>query len=73
MVLLFDDTIEVFDRWLPGTKQPDYLIEEAEFIDGIPFCPLQEVLDWKVRLDRQKDRQDVELIREYLDHNPSRR
>lgn len=66
MVLLFDGAIEVFDCWLPGTKEPDDLIDGAEFIDGIPFCPLREVLDWKVRLDRPKDREDIKLIKEYL-------
>ncbi|MFF5024411.1 hypothetical protein ACWCPJ_07040 [Streptomyces collinus] len=69
MVLLFGGDIEVFDRWLPGTKDPDELIENAEMIEGIPFCPLREVLDWKMRSGRQKDRVDVELIRDYLERD----
>ncbi|MEU1822648.1 hypothetical protein ABZ502_09365 [Streptomyces abikoensis] len=67
MVLLLDGAIEVFDRWLPGTKSTDELIESAELIGGIPFCPLRDVLDWKARSGRQKDRVDVKLIREYLE------
>ncbi|WP_329398956.1 hypothetical protein [Streptomyces melanogenes] len=67
MVLLFDGAIEVFDCWLPGTKGPDGLIDEAELIEGIPFCPLKEVLDWKRRSDRRKDREDVKLIRGFVD------
>lgn len=66
MVLLFDGAIEVFDRWLPDGKSPDELIADAEIIGGIPFCTLRDVLDWKVRSDRRKDRSDIELIKEHL-------
>ncbi|GGJ94302.1 hypothetical protein GCM10011583_27220 [Streptomyces camponoticapitis] len=66
MVVLADGQIEVFDRWLPGTGDPGRLIESAERVQGIPFCPLREVLGWKERSDRPKDRADVELIKDYL-------
>ncbi|MFD7235087.1 hypothetical protein ACFWAT_07230 [Streptomyces syringium] len=69
MILLFEGAIEIFDRWLPGAKDPDELIESAELIEGIPFCPLQDVLEWKIRSDRQKDRVDVKLIKEYLERH----
>lgn len=66
MVSLFGGTLEVFDRWLPGAPEPDELIAEAEWVDGIPFCALGLVLLWKEKLDRPKDRADAELIREFL-------
>ncbi|MGW1804568.1 hypothetical protein [Streptomyces sp. NPDC002078] len=66
MVLLFDGAIEVFDRWLPDGKSRDELIADAVFVEGIPFCSLHDVLDWKVRSDRHKDRLDIELIRDHL-------
>ncbi|MGW2572310.1 hypothetical protein [Streptomyces sp. NPDC001537] len=66
LVLLFDGSIEVFDRWLPNGKSTDELIADAEIIDGLPFCSLRDVLDWKVRSDRIKDRLDIQLIKEYL-------
>ncbi|MET9495469.1 hypothetical protein [Streptomyces sp. NPDC006552] len=65
-ILLFDGAVEVFDQWLPGTNGPDELIDGAEFIDGIPFCPLQEVLAWKKRSTRDKDRMDIALITNFL-------
>ncbi|MCL8016554.1 hypothetical protein [Streptomyces sp. AS02] len=68
MVLLFDGGIEVFDRWLPGSREPDEMIEGAEWVQGFPFCPLREVLAWKERLGRQKDQEDVKLIRNHLRH-----
>lgn len=66
LVSLVDGDIEVFDRWLPGSPEPDRLIEGAEYVQGIPFCPLREVLTWKERLNRQKDQEDVKLLRDHL-------
>ncbi|MFB7509743.1 hypothetical protein [Streptomyces broussonetiae] len=66
LVSLFDGDIEVFDRWLPGSPGPDEMIEAAEWVQGIPFSPLRDVLTWKEGLGRQKDQQDVKLIRDYL-------
>ncbi|MFF4949745.1 hypothetical protein [Streptomyces chattanoogensis] len=65
-VAIFDGGIEVFDRWLPGTPDADDLIDGAELIEGIPFCPLSVVLDWKRRADRGKDQADIRAIKEYL-------
>ncbi|MEE1768430.1 hypothetical protein PUR34_09700 [Streptomyces sp. JV185] len=65
-VVLFGGHIEIFDRWLPGTRDTDDLINSAEFIEGIPFCPLLEVLGWKARSGRVKDKRDVEAIEGYL-------
>ncbi|OKJ34043.1 hypothetical protein AMK22_19010 [Streptomyces sp. CB01580] len=69
MVRLFDGSLEFFDSWLPDSSSPDSLIERAEFICGIPFCPLLEVLAWKGRSTRQKDRDDLLLIRNHLERN----
>ncbi|CAM5427647.1 MULTISPECIES: hypothetical protein [Streptomyces] len=69
LVSLFDGDIEVFDRWLPGSPDPDRMIESAELVEGIPFSPLYEVLTWKERLGRRKDQEDVKLIRDYLAHS----
>lgn len=68
-VLLFDGEIEAFDVWLPGTCEPNQLIDEAELVQGIPFSPLSRVLDWKQRSDRKKDRADIVRILEYFDGN----
>ncbi|MGW1372698.1 hypothetical protein ACWD6P_00235 [Streptomyces sp. NPDC002446] len=65
-VVLFDGGIEVFNRWLPGTPDADELIDGAELIQGIPFCPLSVVLAWKRRSDRRKDQADIRAIQDYL-------
>ncbi|MFD5033589.1 hypothetical protein ACFWM0_24750 [Streptomyces sp. NPDC058405] len=66
MALLFDGDIEVFDQWLPGSPASDELIESAELIQGVPFCPLHMVLAWKRRSNREKDQVDVKLITDFL-------
>ncbi|MBA9047549.1 hypothetical protein ACFYMX_33380 [Streptomyces griseofuscus] len=69
LVSLCGGSVEVFDRWLPGSPGPDQMIEDAEWVQGIPFSPLREVLTWKERLGRQKDQDDAKLIRDYLAHS----
>ncbi|MEU0025065.1 hypothetical protein [Streptomyces sp. NPDC006335] len=66
VVSLFQGDIEVFDRWVPGTREPDAMIDGAEWIQGIPFSPLSEVLACKERLGREKDQEDIRLIRRHL-------
>ncbi|WP_215454481.1 hypothetical protein [Streptomyces sp. ATCC 21386] len=66
MVVLFDGDIEIFDRWLPGAPDADELIDSAEMVEGIPFCPLPWVLEWKTRSSREKDMRDIKLIRESI-------
>lgn len=44
----------------------DKLIANAEFIEGVPYARLEDVIDFKKKIDRQKDREDISLILEYL-------
>jgi hypothetical protein len=41
-------------------------IEEAEMIEGFPFQSLETCLYFKENSDREKDKNDVKLIKEYL-------
>ncbi|MEE1930200.1 hypothetical protein V1J52_18755 [Streptomyces sp. TRM 70351] len=66
VVRLFGGDIEVFDRWLPGVPEPDVLIDSAELVQDIPFCPLRTVLAWKTASPRPKDMADIALINAYL-------
>ncbi|MEV5310806.1 hypothetical protein [Streptomyces sp. NPDC052610] len=70
-VVLFDGTVEILDGWFGYPV--DILILEAEVIEGIRFMPLTRVLEWKVKfmdskVGREKDRQDIALIRRYLQY-----
>lgn len=66
MVVLFGGDIEIFDRWLPGAHDADDLIDSAELVEGIPFCSLSRVLEWKTRSNREKDRRDIKLITAHM-------
>lgn len=44
----------------------DALIREADLIDGIRFVTLERTLEWKRRLAREKDLEDVVLIETYF-------
>ncbi len=40
----------------------EYLIKNAEIIDGVPFVKLEEIIKWKSIYGREKDLKDIELI-----------
>jgi len=54
-----------------GNYNPDIetLIKNAEIINGVPFLPLNELIKFKTALGREKDFQDIKLIKEYLKNN----
>ncbi len=64
-----DGKIEVYDGWYPGEWNVDELIETAEMIDGIPFVRLESVVEWKKIMGREKDKNDLSSIQEYLSKN----
>lgn len=66
VVILFGGEIEIFDDWAPGTWDTDELIDSANFIDGIRFVSLKNVIKWKKEMGREKDLQHINMIMSYL-------
>lgn len=64
-----DGAIEIYRDWYPGIWNIDTLIETAEIIEGIPFVRLESVMEWKKKMGREKDIEDLALINEYLSRN----
>lgn len=56
------------DQPTDGDYNPDRrrLIAEAMVIHGLPFVRIEEVIACKKAYDREKDRKDIKLIREFL-------
>lgn len=54
---------EVVVNW-HGTKLED-VMSAAIWLEGIAFANLEDVIEWKTQLARQKDIYDLELIRQY--------
>ncbi len=63
-------SVKVSNWWFAPTRKPLLqLIKEAEIIDSLPFVHIEEVLDYKKGLNRDKDKRDAELIEEYLSND----
>jgi hypothetical protein len=61
-VRLAGGAIEVFDGWSLMPWSVDRLIGEAQWLEGLPFIPLQRVLEFKRCLARPKDAAHIRLI-----------
>ncbi|NQU87413.1 MAG: hypothetical protein HQ541_16795 [Mariniphaga sp.] len=60
------ENIELYKEWGPGEWNNEKLIKEAELIDGLPFVKLEYFIKWKKISGREKDLNDIKLIKEYL-------
>ncbi len=59
--------IEIFPVWFDFTpNKVTQIIDTAEIIQGFPFVKLSYVIEWKQSMRRTKDKQDLELIKNYL-------
>ncbi|MBU3934754.1 hypothetical protein KKC00_02225 [Patescibacteria group bacterium] len=64
-VCLVKDKIELMNYWFPGEWDIDRLIKEAEIINEAVCVRLEEVVKWKKIFNREKDRKDIKLIKQY--------
>ncbi|MCD0445992.1 hypothetical protein LO763_20480 [Glycomyces sp. A-F 0318] len=62
-VRMFESRIEIYNAWIPPHSDPHRLVDEADQIRGLLYLPLWTVVDYKTRLDRPKDRDDLALLR----------
>lgn len=69
--VLKNGKFEVDKRLWRGGYKPntEILIRSAELINGIPFMPLPELIKFKKALGREKDLEDIKLIKKYLENN----
>lgn len=55
--IVFSDTIELFENWLEG---------DVVLLEGLPVVSLDGLLKMKEALGREKDLEDIRLIKEQL-------
>lgn len=69
-VFLMNDAFEISLNVLYGDYKAsvEELLENSLIIDGIPFMNLYELIKFKTALGREKDKNDIELIKNYLDN-----
>lgn len=58
--------IELFKNWNPGEWDVTELINTSEIIDEIPFVNRNHLIRWKKLMNREKDRADIELIKNHF-------
>jgi len=58
--------IEIWHDLLPLSKDVDKYINNSNIIDKIPFIKLKYTLQWKIAYNREKDQNDIKLIKDYL-------
>ena len=63
--------IEICKDLLPWLDNSEELIKRSELIDGFPFSTLEDPLKLKEKFGREKDREDIKLIEEYLNKKTS--
>lgn len=63
---LSNNGVELWETWRPGGWDFDELVKKAEYIDGIPFVPLEITKEWKLLNGRDKDLEHVKIIDEFL-------
>ena len=63
--------IEICKDLLPWLDNSEELIERSEIIDGFSFLTLEDTLKLKEKFGREKDREDIKLIEEYLNKKTS--
>lgn len=66
-IRLLDGKVEIYHSWFPKDAWDiDYLIDNAEIVDGVRYVRLEEVLKYKKIRNSIKDALDIKLIEEYL-------
>jgi len=61
-----EGTVELYPTICGLSSAFDSIREGAEFIVGIPFASMQDVLRIKQTYNREKDQDDITLIRNYI-------
>jgi hypothetical protein len=58
------EDIEIYNAWLG--MNVDAIIDRAVFIKGLPYADLQDVLEFKQKLNRPKDAEHILRVQAYL-------
>jgi hypothetical protein len=71
-----DNSIEVFHTWDPSKAGGSYsnvnvrntndILRDSNFIDGYYFMNMLDVIDYKVKLNRDKEKQIVDIVHRFI-------
>ena len=70
--------IEVFNLWLPAKSGEQYantqvrdtktILASATFVNGYYFMPIRDIVDYKLKLSREKEAVVVNLVAKYMNN-----
>ena len=66
MALFWGGLIQFSPEWISQDWDTDDLITRSELIQELPFAQLTDVLAYKQKLDRPKDRRDIDVLLDLL-------
>lgn len=59
-------SIDILSARFAIVENPEAIIDRAETIQGLRFIRLDDLIQWKKKLGREKDLNHVKMIEEYL-------
>ncbi len=65
-IKLFDNQIEIWNKWGPGIYDIDRLINNAVKIGDFNFASIEDTIRWKKEKNRTKDLNHIKLLNGYL-------
>lgn len=63
---IFDGLISIYNEWRPEKYDFYKLFEKSILINGYHYMSLEDVIDWKQKMNRDKDKIHIEMIKNYL-------
>ena len=68
------DIVEIYLNVNCGNFNPTFqeLRAKADVIKGVPFCSLEDGINFKREYNREKDLKDIQLINDYINANGRR-
>ena len=75
-----DNSIEAFQVWLPGivdkkyegmsVRESNVILSDSKFKQGYYFMPIRDVVEYKFKLNRDKEQDVVKLVNQYRQSSP---
>ena len=63
-IISLKDDIDIYDGWMGKDKIA--LFDKATIIEGIRYASLEDVLEYKLELNRAKDQEHIQLLKQAL-------
>jgi|AntRauTorckE6833_2_1112554.scaffolds.fasta_scaffold69061_1 hypothetical protein len=68
---LMQGDVELMLSWDSASGKPNFddLVEDSVSIDGYQFAKPERVYEWKLKMNRPKDKRDIKTLKRYIDRH----